>query len=114
MKTVNLELVGLDSNIFAIFGAFQNQARKEGWTKEEIDEVINEAKNGDYDHALATISDHCLVEDEEDSDLDDYEINPETKHCTECGNQLDPNSPGFGYCIDNICDDCYEGMLEEN
>lgn len=54
-KTVNLELVGIDGNAFAIMGAFSKQARKEEWTKEEIDKVIDEASSGDYDHLLQTI-----------------------------------------------------------
>jgi hypothetical protein len=44
-------------------GVFQRQARKEGWTEEEIDAVLDEAKSGDYDHLLATIIAHCEPED---------------------------------------------------
>lgn len=58
-KKVNLQLVGLDSNAFALMGAFQKQARREGWEKEEIELVLHEARSGDYDHLLATLSDHC-------------------------------------------------------
>ncbi|NBR25806.1 MAG: hypothetical protein EBU08_18910 [Micrococcales bacterium] len=59
MKKVKLKLVGLDGNAFSIMGAFQHQARKEGWTTTEIDEVLNEAMSSDYHHLLATISKHC-------------------------------------------------------
>lgn len=62
-KTVNLDMVGHNGNAFAIMGVFQRQARKEGWTQEEIDLVLNEAKSGDYDHLLATIINHCEPED---------------------------------------------------
>lgn len=31
-KTINLTLVGLDGNAFSLMGAFQRQARREGWT----------------------------------------------------------------------------------
>ena len=61
-KTVTLSLVGLDGNAFALMGAFQRQARKEGWTKEEINVVMIECRSGDYDHLLQTL---VMVCDEE-------------------------------------------------
>lgn len=67
-KKVRLTLVGLDGNAFALMGAFQNQARREGWTKEEISAVLNECKSGDYDHLLCTLMDVCEDVDEEDCD----------------------------------------------
>jgi hypothetical protein len=73
-KKVKLDLVGTDGNAFAILGNFQHQARKEGWTKEEIDTVINEATAGDYDHLLATIIKHCKEQDFEGTG---GEIDPE-------------------------------------
>lgn len=64
-KTVNLELVGVNGNAFMIMGVFRRQARKEGWSTEEIDLVLTEAKSGDYNHLLATISNHCDSKDED-------------------------------------------------
>lgn len=58
-KTVLLNLVGLDGNAFAIMGAFSRQAKREDWSQDEIDAVLNEAKAGDYDHLLATIMSYC-------------------------------------------------------
>jgi hypothetical protein len=55
VKKVNLKLVGLDGNAWAILGAFSAAAKKQGWTKEEIDKVVEEAMSGDYDHLLQTI-----------------------------------------------------------
>lgn len=69
-KTVNLELVGVDGNAFALMGLFRKQARREGWSSEEIDSVLNEAMDGDYDHLLATIMTYCEPTDEEDGKLD--------------------------------------------
>ena len=63
-KTVSLELVGVNGNAFMIMGVFQRQARKEGWTPQEIEAVLEEAKRGDYHHLLATISNHCEVKEE--------------------------------------------------
>jgi hypothetical protein len=67
-KTVTLDLIGLDGNAFSLMGAFQKQARREGWSKEEIDSVITECTSGDYDHLLATLLDHCEPTDDFDYD----------------------------------------------
>lgn len=63
-KTVNLDLVGVNGNAFMIMGVFQRQAKQEGWSKQEIDLVIKEAKRGDYNHLLATIENHCEPKNE--------------------------------------------------
>jgi hypothetical protein len=72
-KKVQLKLVGLDGNAFTLIGAFQRQARKEGWVKEEIDKVLTECQSSDYNHLLATLIDHCdsPEEKEDDSEEDD-------------------------------------------
>jgi hypothetical protein len=57
-KTVQLELVGLDGNAFAILGAWRRAASKQGWTLAEITLVIEEATKGDYNHLLAVIMTH--------------------------------------------------------
>lgn len=67
-KTVNLELVGVDGNAFAILGVFRRQARKEGWSGQEIETVIEEAMDGDYDHLLATIMTYCEPKDEQEQE----------------------------------------------
>ena len=58
-KTLSLELEGLNGNAFALLGAFQKQARREGWTAEEIKTVIDEARSGDYNYLLQTLMRHC-------------------------------------------------------
>lgn len=65
-KKVRLNLVGLDGNAFALMGAWQRQARKEGWSKEEIDEVLNDARSGDYNNLLCVLSAHCDDAEEDD------------------------------------------------
>lgn len=62
-KKVNLKLVDLDSNAFCLMGAFSKQARKEGWTKEEISVVINKCMEGDYNHLLRTLMEVCIEEE---------------------------------------------------
>lgn len=65
-KTVNLNLIGVNGNAFMIMGVFRKQAKKEGWTPEEIEDVMTEAKSGDYNHLLATIENHCEPINEEE------------------------------------------------
>lgn len=60
MKKINLELVGLDGNAYSLMGAFQRQARKEGWTQDEIEAVMKEAMSSDYDHLLQTLIKHTV------------------------------------------------------
>lgn len=62
-KNVNLDLVGVNGNAYMIMGVFKRQAKKEGWTQNEIDTVLIEAKSGDYNHLLATIENHCEPKD---------------------------------------------------
>lgn len=62
MKTkVKMSLVGLDGNAFSLMAAFQKKAIRQGWTPEEVKEVINECMSGDYNHLLCT-----LIENTED------------------------------------------------
>jgi hypothetical protein len=58
-KKTKLRLVGLNGNAFSLMGAFQHQAREEGWSHAEIDAVLKEAMSGDYDHLVATLAAHC-------------------------------------------------------
>lgn len=58
MKKVKMKLVGLDGNAFSLMGAFQRNARKQGWSKEEIDVVIKECMSGDYNKLLVTLMEH--------------------------------------------------------
>lgn len=64
-KTVELQLVGLDGNAFNLLGAFSNAAKRQGWSKEEIDAVRKEATSGDYNHLLCTLIDHCEEPDDD-------------------------------------------------
>jgi hypothetical protein len=64
-KKVILELVGLDGSAYSVMGAFQRAARQQGWTKDEIKVVLDEAMSGDYDHLLVTIMDNTTSPDDE-------------------------------------------------
>jgi hypothetical protein len=58
MKKVKMKLVGLDGNAFSLMGAFQQNARRQGWKKEEIDEVIKKCMSGDYNNLLRVLMEH--------------------------------------------------------
>lgn len=71
-KKIDLQLVGLNGNAFHLLGAFAAQARREGWTKEEINAVLNKAMAGNYDHLVYTLDSHCAPTSEPPPDrLDD-------------------------------------------
>ncbi len=72
-KTVNLELIGVDGNAYAIMGLFSRQARREGWTQDEIDLVLEEAKSGDYNHLLSTIMIYCEPQDQQEDEEEQEE-----------------------------------------
>jgi hypothetical protein len=57
-KKVQMNLVGLDGNAFSLMGNFSSNARRQGWTKQEIDVVIQECMKDDYDHLLRTLIEH--------------------------------------------------------
>jgi hypothetical protein len=65
MRTINLDLCGIDGNAFVLMGAFRKQARKEGWDTKEIDIVMTECQSGDYDHLLQTLIAHCETTEDE-------------------------------------------------
>jgi len=48
-------LVGQDGNAYALMGYTMNAMRKEGYTKEQIDEVMKNAKSGDYNNLLCVL-----------------------------------------------------------
>lgn len=64
-----MTLLGLDGNAFSLLGAFANAARQQGWTREEINKVRDEATSGNYDHLLCTLMRNTEPED----DGEDYE-----------------------------------------
>ena len=51
-KRVNLNLLDVAGNIFAVVSAFQRQARCEGWTDEDISAALNQAKSTAYEYSL--------------------------------------------------------------
>ena len=46
-------LVGVDGNAYSIMGYTMNAMKRSGFSKEEIDQMINEAESGDYYNLIA-------------------------------------------------------------
>ena len=67
-KKVKMNLVGLDGNSFSLMGHFQKNGRRQGWSKDEINEVLTKCMSGDYDNLIRVLVDHTEeVEELEDS-----------------------------------------------
>jgi hypothetical protein len=47
-----VKLIGEDGNAFAIMGRVKKALRRVGADQEYIDQYLNEATSGDYDHLL--------------------------------------------------------------
>ncbi len=58
---VEVELVGRDGNAFLILGRVMKALKRGGATPEEVQEYLDEAKSGDYNHLLATTMDWVEV-----------------------------------------------------
>jgi len=67
-KKVKGCLVGIDGNAYCLMGYFQQQARRQGWSKDEIDQVITEAKSLNYDHLVTTLDSYLELEELRDDD----------------------------------------------
>jgi hypothetical protein len=81
-KKVDMELIGLNSNIFNLLGVFVKEARRQKWTSEEIDKIQEAVFNSDdYDKALSILSEHVTHGEGEiaEEDLEDDEINEEAR-----------------------------------
>lgn len=51
-EKIEVKLIGEDGNAFFILGKVSRELRRAGYTKEQIDQYLDEAKSGDYDKLL--------------------------------------------------------------
>ena len=75
LKKGELQLVGIDSNAFAVMGAVNKALRRAGNTKEDMDAVRDAMMSGDYDNLLF-IAMEVTESPEEDTEAeyeDDYD-----------------------------------------
>jgi hypothetical protein len=54
-KKLGLDLLGLDGNAFMLLGYFRKQAKRTGWSVQDIEKVTKDAQSGDYDHLLQVL-----------------------------------------------------------
>ena len=64
-KTINFNLIGQDGNAFVLLGGWRRQARREGWSNEDINKVVDKSTSGDYNNLLSTLSAHCNMDPED-------------------------------------------------
>ena len=63
MITPKVKLLGEDGNIFFILSRCQKEARKAGWSKEQLSTFTNKVTSSDnYDHALQIVMEYFEVE----------------------------------------------------
>lgn len=61
-KKVKMTLVGIDGNAFNLMGQFSRNARRQGWTQDEIKIVTDACMSSDYDNLLCVLMDHTEEE----------------------------------------------------
>lgn len=57
LPRLEVELLGYDGNALSIIGTCTRTMRRNKYPKDVIDEFVNEALDGDYDHVLRTVMD---------------------------------------------------------
>jgi hypothetical protein len=61
MNKPEVQLIGKDGNAFAILGKVKKAMKNHGCNKEYIDQYLEEAMNGDYDHLLRVTMKYCDI-----------------------------------------------------
>lgn len=56
---VKLDLTKVDGNAFSLMAAFSVEAKRQGWSADEVKAVTTECMTGDYDHLVTTLDSHC-------------------------------------------------------
>jgi len=88
-KKITLNLIGLESNAFAILGVFHVQAKRERWTEDEINSVMAEATAGNYEHLLGTMANYC--DNSDNGHNSDHGHNPHNGHNSDNENPFRPS-----------------------
>lgn len=57
-EKVDFDIANCDGNAFSLIGGWRRAARNQGWSEDDIEAVLTEAKSGDYDHLVQTIMGH--------------------------------------------------------
>lgn len=75
-KKVSMTLIGVDGNAFSLMGTFSREARRQGWTSDEIKVVTDKCMQGDYQELICTLMEHIEDNSHEDEgeELDRWEV----------------------------------------
>ncbi len=65
-KKVVGDIVGVNGNSFMLMAHFKKLAWKQGFKNEWIENVLNEAVSGDYNHLINTLDNHMTEEEVEE------------------------------------------------
>ena len=61
-KKVEGTLIGVDGNAFALMGRWSRLARRQHWTSEDIEKVLDVCYEGDYSQLISTLKTHMTME----------------------------------------------------
>jgi hypothetical protein len=56
-----VKLIGQDGNVFFILGSVAKALKKAGADKEYIDQYLNKAMDGDYNHVIGTTMEYVDI-----------------------------------------------------
>ena len=56
-----VELIDQDGNAFSILARCQSAARRAAWDERYLEEFLDEATAGDYNHLLRTVMDYFTI-----------------------------------------------------
>ena len=62
-KKVEGTLVGVDGNAFAILGHWSRLARRQHWSSEDIEKVLDVCYEGDYNQLVSTLTTHMTMKE---------------------------------------------------
>jgi len=57
-EPIELDLTNIDGNAFSLMGVWRREAKKQGRTNEEIEQVLKDCQSDDYDHLLQVLIRH--------------------------------------------------------
>ena len=56
-KGIEIDLTGPQGNAFFLLGTASNLAKQLGYSKEQIDDLLEDMKSGDYEHLVEVFDD---------------------------------------------------------
>ena len=62
-KKVEGTLVGVDGNAFALMGHWSRLARRQHWSPEDIEKVLDVCYEGNYSKLVCTLSTHMTMKE---------------------------------------------------